>query len=279
MRLLIVDDSKTIRNIITKEVQGEGHEIAEAENGQDALTKVESFRPDLITLDVDMPGMSGFEVCARIRTGDPEYFSEGTKIAKTPIIFITANDTIKMRNAGFEAGGTEFITKPFVRGEVLNAVRRIDNKGKELQGLTALVVDDSKTSRLMVSFPLKQQGVNVIEAADGEEALNLLANDKERKIDLAITDYEMPAIDGVELCEKVRNTLGRKELPIIFLTALADRDSTIRIFKAGASDYLTKPFVQEELIARVSVHLREKKLKDELNEMVQQLKKLHSQSS
>ncbi|PCI25873.1 MAG: hypothetical protein COB67_10560 [SAR324 cluster bacterium] len=277
MRLLIVDDSMLIRKLIVREVQEGDFETIEAEDGRDALAKIELFRPDLITLDVDMPGMSGFEVCSRIRCGDPEYFKDGSKIAKTPIVFVTSNDSIEMRHSGFESGGTEFITKPFVRGEVNGVIRRILNKGVELKGLTALVVDDSKTARLMVSFPLRQKGVQILEANHGEEALKILEEDKKNQINLVLTDYNMPVMDGVELCEKIRNNLGRKELPIIFLTGLSDRDSIIRLFKVGASDYLTKPFIQEELTARVSVHLRQKQLKDEMARMLQELKKYKSE--
>ena len=278
MRLLIVDDSQLIRRLIKREVQEENYDILEAVDGHDALQKIEEFRPDVITLDVDMPNMSGFEVCSRIRCGDPEYFSDGSAISEIPIIFITANDTIEMRNSGFDSGGTEFITKPFVRGEVLNTIKRIHNIGNELEGLTALVVDDSKMARLMISFPLKQKGIKIIEAANGQEAADLLAQDKSKNIDLVITDYEMPVMDGVQLCNTIRNQLGRRDLPIIFLTGLSDKSTVIQIYKAGASDYITKPFIQEELVARVTIHLREKRLRDELNRMLQALKKYHQKN-
>jgi len=274
MRLLIVDDKRFIRTLIVEEVKKLNCEIAEAENGAQALKMVLEFKPDIIILDVKISDMSGFEVCSIIRKNELNDASE----QRIPIIFISADDRLEIRNKAFEAGGTEYITKPFIRGEILSAIKRIRVQGNELQDLTALVVDDNKGCRLLVTKVLEKKGANVIEAENGVDALAILTEDKNRKIDLVVLDYEMPHMDGVQVCKKIRQKLGRKNLPVLFLTALSDRNSIVHLFKAGATDYLRKPFLQEELFARLTVHLRKKLLQKDLTRMVQALKVHHAKN-
>jgi len=96
MRILIVDDSIMMRRIISKEFEGADYEVFQAVDGRDALEKIKQFKPDLITLDVDMPVMNGFETAKNIYENPDDYKSAtGEKI---PIIFITASDTIDGRS-------------------------------------------------------------------------------------------------------------------------------------------------------------------------------------
>jgi signal transduction histidine kinase len=99
---------------------------------------------------------------------------------------------------------------------------------------------------------LREQKISVFEADNGKEGYEILRANA-NSIDMVITDLEMPHMKGDELCYKIRKELGLKELPVIFLTAVPDRNVLIDLFNAGANDYLIKPFVKEELIARLKV--------------------------
>ncbi|MGK0291499.1 MAG: CheY-like chemotaxis protein/two-component sensor histidine kinase [bacterium] len=268
-RILIVDDSPVVRKLIRKDLEKGDLEldIWEASDGPEALVLLSEVKPDLITLDVEMPDLDGYQVCKKIRnlTDHPEF-------AEIPVLFVTSSDTVEERAKGFQAGATDFVTKPFIEGEISNAATKILVPKNELVGITVLVVDDSKTARRHVSSFLHQEGLNVIEAENGKIALHILKHEKD-SIDMVITDLEMPEMNGDELCRNLRQKIGNKELPVIFLTGVSDREAVLEIFKAGATDYIVKPFVKEELFSRLNIHLRNKLLKDELQENIVKLKR------
>jgi len=116
-KVLIVDDTYTSRETLEVLLEPQGYTLLTAENGLQALKLAKETKPDLILLDVMMPGMDGFEVCRRIRA-TPE-------IAQIPIIIITALDDNSLRLEGIEAGADDFLTKPFNRHELSSRVRTI----------------------------------------------------------------------------------------------------------------------------------------------------------
>jgi len=266
-KILIVDDSTTTRSILKKMLSTDTDTtLFEVSSGNEALEKIETIQPDLITMDIEMPGLSGFETCARIRMLDNIHVSE------TPIVFITSNDTLEQRQRGYRVGGNDFIIKPFLQSEVLSAIQNLAIKKRPLEGSTILVVDDSSAIRRVLKSTLEKEGVTVIECQDGMQAFDTIA-DKSHIIDLVLTDYMMPGMTGAELCESIRKELGDKDIPIIFLTS--KREVVTETYEAGASDYLLKdPFNPRELIARIQVHLNSMAIKRKLYQNLIEQKKL-----
>ncbi|MCE7980804.1 MAG: hybrid sensor histidine kinase/response regulator [Caldilinea sp. CFX5] len=115
--ILIVDDTETGREILEALLQSSTYQLAFACNGPEALLKAEELTPDLILLDVMMPGMDGFEVCRRLRSNP--------RLAEIPIILVTALDDRQSRLQGIEAGADDFVTKPFDHAELRARVRTI----------------------------------------------------------------------------------------------------------------------------------------------------------
>lgn len=113
-----------------------------------------------------------------------------------------------------------------------------------------LVVDDDPILLQLIETSLKQENYEAVIASNGEEGLRLLG---EVKPHLIILDIMMPTIDGWEICNRVRKI---STVPIIMLTALGSQEDIVRGLRAGADDYLVKPFRREELLARVSAVLR-----------------------
>jgi DNA-binding response OmpR family regulator len=118
-RVLIVDDERDFRHLLTMFLRRSGMpvDIDAVANGAEALRQVETDPPDLILLDVMMPGMDGFEVCRQLRADD--------RTRAIPILMLTALDEIADRTRGFLAGTDDYLGKPFDRGELLARVRRI----------------------------------------------------------------------------------------------------------------------------------------------------------
>lgn len=170
-----------------------------------------------------------------------------------PVIFVTSLDTIEDRRRGFEAGATDFITKPFKEGELLDAVNRILNPLRRLSGMTALLAD-AAASRRVVMDCLAREGVSVIETGDGAEAFEIIA-DRSDEIDIVLTVCRLPGMNGDELCGRIRNELNLQDLPVVFLPHIDDKSMLLELFKAGATDYLVQPFAKEEFLARLTSHL------------------------
>lgn len=114
-----------------------------------------------------------------------------------------------------------------------------------------LVVDDESRMRKLVHDFLAREGYEVVEAADGEEALDIFYSDK--KISLIVLDVMMPKINGWEVCREIRKI---SKLPIIMLTAKGDESDELNGFEIGADEYISKPFSPKILVARVTALLR-----------------------
>jgi CheY-like chemotaxis protein len=134
---------------------------------------------------------------------------------------------------------------------------------------TIMVVDDSATMRHAIRNALQPEGYAVIEAKNGVDGL--IRTLSYEKPDLITLDIEMPEMDGISMCRNIRKVRQLDELPIIFLTSMADQQKLLKVFQAGATDYLVKPFLKEELLARLRVHLERALLIRQLRETITEL--------
>ncbi|MCP4677947.1 MAG: response regulator [Deltaproteobacteria bacterium] len=268
--ILIVDDSSTLRAILRRELTVDGYEIVEAKDGLEALALAEEHSPDLITLDVTMPEIDGFETCERLH-------QLSHNDLHTPVVFVTSQDNVEDRIKGFELGSAFFVGKPFEKGELLAVVDSILNPEPSELDINVLIVDDSRMGRHILSASLKKEGLNIIEAEGGTKALEILSAQRDL-IDIVITDLIMPAMEGDELCQKIRKDLGMTDLPVIIITALENQSRLLGVFEAGANDYLIKPYVEEELLARINVHLERSQLSRHLRKTIDELKQTKEQA-
>ena len=134
-----------------------------------------------------------------------------------------------------------------------------------------LVVDDQSANVRVVKALLERHGYVVTAASNGKEALEAATGETP---DLLLLDMMMPGMDGFELLAALRELPGFRQVPTVFLTAAQDRDLLLRAFEAGAVDYVTKPFMPEELLARVSAHLGLKLTRDRLERVAHERQEL-----
>jgi two-component system phosphate regulon response regulator PhoB len=118
---------------------------------------------------------------------------------------------------------------------------------------TILVVEDEAALVTLLRYNLERAGFEVLDAADGEEALLVL---DERPVDLVLLDWMLPRLSGIEVCRQLRRRAETRALPIIILTARGEQADRIRGLNTGADDYVAKPFSPEELVARIHAVLR-----------------------
>jgi two-component system cell cycle response regulator len=266
-RILVVDDDENIINFFQAVLEEQGHTVATAGNGIEAIKKVKEFHPEVILLDVIMPQMDGYEVTEELK-GDPE-------TSNISIILVTGMDTLDDKVRGLESGADDFITKPFNFDELVARVRslvklkrlqdRLANLQKECKddfllkqkkslslNMVLIVEDDERISKIM-SNVLGTGGYLTYIVNDGLAAVEFL---KDNTPDLIILDLMLPGLDGLEVLKRVRESPLTMEVPVIVVTAIDDFKTKIKGLYIGADDYLVKPVKSLELLARVKANLR-----------------------
>lgn len=141
-----------------------------------------------------------------------------------------------------------------------------------LKGSRILIVDDSAMARRQIQFFLKRDGFEVYEAKSGEEALWLV---NEVDPELILMDVTMDGMDGMEACRRIKEDAANSSMPVIFLSAMGDREEIVRGFKSGAIDYIVKPFHPAESLTRIRTHLQVRKLAQLREKHILELKHLN----
>lgn len=114
-KILVVDDEPAIARLVRMSLDMEGFEVREAKDGEQALDMLAEWMPDLVVLDVMMPGMTGYDVCARLK--------KDSRALAVKVVFLTARGNLRDAQTGFEAGGDDYVVKPFDPDELLAKVR------------------------------------------------------------------------------------------------------------------------------------------------------------
>ncbi|MEO5363044.1 MAG: response regulator [Magnetococcus sp. DMHC-8] len=249
--VLYVDDSDMMHHLVVPALRDEGYEVWEAWDGREAVDLMDRSdgKVDLILSDVEMPLMNGYQLCHNVRSS----FAEDI-----PFLLLTSLDTEEAIMQGFEAGADDYLLKPVVLTEMLGRVKRWlndRNPHKVVRSERILVVDDSQIIRIMITKALNTQGFQIDEAEDGLAAVALL---REKEYHLLITDYEMPRMDGLELCHRVRQgEAGAADLPILFATSRTSKTDTVKMRSIGVQAVIAKPFNPDRVAAEVERVLAE----------------------
>lgn len=282
-RVLVVDDILSNVKLLEAKLSAEYFEVVTAYGGAEALTKIEEHEPDIVLLDVMMPGMDGFEVCRRIK--------QNSKSAHIPVVMVTALDQPSDRIAGLEAGADDFLTKPVDDAALLARVRSLvrlkmmtdelrmrESTGQNMGLIDAAdtLVEEAPAGRILIVddrpetvawFSAGLQPLNTVSAVDSfEEALVRVRGGD---FDLIVVSLGMRSFDGLRLCSQLRSIPEGRNVPILVIVSEGDRRKLTQALEMGVNDYLTRPIDKNELIARVRTQLRKKRYSDRLRQNVQ----------
>ena len=260
MKIVLVCDNPIIERIFFREIENVSYELECLNSGNTTINYLCRHSADLVIL------ASGDVIwhIEKIRKNKIKALSTGEMI---PILGAIKENERDLQNASRKAGITRIVYTPFEEGALLASVKGVLEASMNLKGLKVLVVDDSRAIVKIISDVLYELEIDIITASDGEKAWGLLS-DSTFEVDMVITDLNMPEMSGEDLCKEMREVERLKNIPVILLTSQSDRATEIRIFRAGASDFVVKPFIKEVFIARIIVHLESHVLNKRLNDIV-----------
>jgi DNA-binding response OmpR family regulator len=262
MRVLVVDDELSNRELLAAILRRDGYQVTLADSGEHALAAIAADPPDLVLLDLVMPGIGGLEVCRCLRA-DPQ-------TRTMPILVVSAVEDLASKEAALTEGVGDYVPKPVeaadlrVRVRALLAVRHIREEpartlaylraldstpglGSPQEGYSSppvhaelgwtrvLLVDDDQLHRELYGTLLREQGFTVHLADSGEAALERLANGS---YEVVVTDIVMPGMSGLVVLERARGQAP--DLPVIILTAHPTSQHALAALKLGAFDFLVK---------------------------------------
>jgi two-component system cell cycle response regulator len=277
-RVLVVDDLEPNVKLLEAKLRAEYFDVIPAFSGIEAVERAKKEQPDIILLDVMMPGMDGFEACRLIKAA-PE-------TAHIPIIMVTALDQQADRVAGLSAGADDFLTKPvedvalfarvksltrlkmmtdelrmrFATGRTLGVVENIDLREISEDKARVIVIDDQDDQAERVRSLLGESYETAIEL-DPEIAQSRV---KGGDFDLVIVNLSIEKCDPLRLCSSIRSFEETRMTPILVVVRQGDTRKLVRALDIGVNDYLARPIDRNELSARVETQIRRKRYIDRL---------------
>jgi PAS domain S-box-containing protein len=268
MRVLVVDDNATSRLILRDMLTAFSFRVETADCGENALEILKNSDLEhpfqLVLMDWKMPGMDGLETYQRIR--------EISGLSQMPsVLMVTAYGRQEVMKQAEKSGMNGFLIKPVNQSVLFDTIISIFGKTVaargtghkpevsveeglgRLKGARILVAEDNSINQLVIKDLLEQVGIVVDLAANGQEAVEMVA---QAPYDLVLMDLQMPVMDGLEACRKIREQDRFKTLPILAMTAHAMVEDRQRCLKAGMDDHVTKPIDPPALFTALSKALK-----------------------
>jgi CheY-like chemotaxis protein/HPt (histidine-containing phosphotransfer) domain-containing protein len=266
-RILVVEDNEINRQITTSMLQQMGLEVAEAENGIEAVDlfqKEEQY--DLVLMDVQMPRLGGCEA-----TGLMRKIEMNDSRSRVPIVAMTANAMKGDRELCLDAGMDSYLAKPVKRDALYNELSKWLGPGSgDAEQLTespgtprqktgpvrVLIVEDDEYGQILVTKMLEKMGIETLSARNGMEAVKVATTENP---DLVLMDCQMPGMDGFEATTKIREhekRHGYPPVPIVAMTANTLPQDQQKCFSVGMDDFLGKPVTIKALMAKIDDWLK-----------------------
>lgn len=253
---MIVDRSEVARSIISHILQKEMEEafIVTCGSAEEALEYLHREKFDLITTSLLLPGLDGLDLCHEIRKSDKQHL--------TPVIVVSSDADTRLLREGFSAGVTDYFNKSLGYKRLVEFIKDVAQRHAGLVG-RVLYVEDSPSTAQATQTLMEKHGLYITHVTSAEEALELLKKSKNGEnekltdtdeFDIIFTDFFLAGhMTGGDLLYAVRTQLhcSRQEMPILVITIEDNEKCQTEIFHAGANDFITKPVIEEVLIARI----------------------------
>ena len=262
--VLVIDDSITVRELLTLSFNKLGYRVEQSRDGQEAWDKIRGGLPcDMIFCDIEMPRMNGLELLSNLQKDE--------KLKQIPVAMLTSRGAAKHRQMAKDLGAKAYLTKPYTEKDLMDVAQKLIevnsshqeakskvtdtkaelsiNNSKKLSindEPVVLIIDDSVTVRELLSMTFAKAGYRVEKAKDGQDAWDKLKGGLE--CDLAFCDIEMPRMNGLELLSNLQKDEELTDFPIAMLTSRGAQKMKNIAAKRGARGYFVKPYVEETLL-------------------------------
>ena len=292
-KILVVDGDPNTLTVVEGFLKGTEFDVLLATSGEDALRVAREGRPDVVLLDLAMPGMSGHEVLQKLKT------QEETR--DILVVVVTAVDQMVEKEKAVEEGADDFLAKPVERRDLLIRLRTLvkvkhlhqdlDRTLRCLHELeaaryteettsdpqkrlaprpplgTVLIVEDELLERAIYADLFRDHGYNVISAPTAHQALKFL---RLQEVDVILVDLVLPGMSGPELIERLQTI--SPDTPVIVVTAHPSSHNAITALKLGAFDFIVKGFKNEVMLHAVKRALEKRQLGLHARTLIQELK-------
>jgi chemosensory pili system protein ChpA (sensor histidine kinase/response regulator) len=270
--VLIVDDSITVRELLSLSFSKAGYRVEQARDGQEAWEKLRSGLPcDLVFCDIEMPRMNGLELLSQMQSDE--------QLANIPIALLTSRGADRHRKVAARLGASGYFTKPYTEKDILDAAARMMQGEVLLQGSIkqphsflsrfkkakqtnpgqfpplqdemdvsprVLIIDDSVMVREMLSLTYRKAGYDTEVARDGQDAWEKLRSGL--PCDLILCDIEMPRMNGLELLSRLQDDPQLSWIPVAMITSRGAQKMQRLAAEKGAKGYFVKPYIEEALL-------------------------------
>jgi len=284
-RILVVDDILANVKLLEAKLTAEYFDVLTAMSGTEALEIVQRSLPDIVLLDVMMPGMDGFETCRRIKSNPATQH--------IPVVMITALDQPSDRVQGLEAGAEDFLTKPvndvallarvksLVRLKMVTDELRMRAATSERMGLMdqeELVAETLKApGRILLVEDQASSAERIVETLEEFHKIEVISDPQEALVKIPEMDCELLIVslslnnyDGLRLCSHLRSIERTRDLSILVLVEADDNTRLLRGLDIGVNDYLMRPLDRNELLVRVRSQLKRRRYTEQLRDSVEQ---------
>ena len=255
-RILVVDGSTVSRQILSRILQDEMTNIVvdSCKNAVEAQKKLESDHYDLITTALMLPDMDGLALCRKIRNSQAHKY--------TPVIVVSGDADERLLQEGFKAGVTDYFDKSNGYKAFGDFIKSFVQRNSSLVG-HVLLIEDSKTAAAVICKIMEKHGLKITHVDSAEKAMVFLKKDYDDKeasnpFDLVITDFYLSGeLTGGDLLYAIRTRFhySQQELPVLVITGNDDQDTQVEVFHAGGNDFVSKPILEEVIMARIRLLL------------------------
>ncbi|VAW77318.1 diguanylate cyclase/phosphodiesterase (GGDEF & EAL domains) with PAS/PAC sensor(s) [hydrothermal vent metagenome] len=252
-RILVVDGSEVARTIITRILKEEMPDTEATTCGtvQEACAWLERSHFDLITTSLMLPDRDGLELCRYVRASTHHHY--------TPTIVVSGDADARLLKEGFNAGVTDYFDKLLGYHAFASFIMDFIQRHSGLVG-RILYVEDSQLAATIMLRLMKRHGLQVVHTTHAEEAIQLLRDTspgglrEDESFDIVITDFYLQGrLTGGDLLHAIRARFhySQQEMPVLVLTGSESDEKQVEVFHAGANDFVSKPIVEEVLMARI----------------------------
>lgn len=255
-RILVVDGSTVSRQILSRILLDEMKEVEvdSCKSGKEATKKLKENRYDLITTALMLPDLDGLALCRYIRNSNNHQY--------TPVIVVSGDADERLLQEGFKAGVTDYFDKSKGYKAFGSFINSFIQRNSSLIG-HILFIEDSKTAAAVICKILEKHGLKVTHTESAEQAIDMLErqhNDENTisPFDLVITDFYLKGeLTGGDLLYAIRTRFhySQQELPVLVITGNDDKKTQVEVFHAGGNDFVTKPIIEEVIMARIRLLL------------------------